>query len=215
MLKPEVARLDFVFLGSIFEIVSAEADLGKENIKGYSTKLKWFRLSLMPILCGVFLGGWFERIRTAPLFVQSNDEATNLPENVENGPGAIAAAKMRSRMDWSSNILKNDLIPARKSLLRMNLQFSFILQGLGERMWLVAISGFCSIILFDSFDDEILKGDLKYRAPRSKRNLSSWKEISRSEIEKRLEFLKGNLAFRDQKVAWVLERRSRDPRILN
>ena len=99
VLKPEVASLDFIFLHGIFEIVSDEADLGKENSKGYSTKPRWFWLSLIPILCGVFLGSCFKRMRTAPRFIQSNDEMTNLPENATNGLGAIAAAKMRAGIE--------------------------------------------------------------------------------------------------------------------
>ena len=36
VLRPEVARLDFIFFCGKFEIVSDEADFGEENLKGYS-----------------------------------------------------------------------------------------------------------------------------------------------------------------------------------
>ena len=36
VLKPEVARLDFIFLRGKLEIVSHEADIGEENPKEYS-----------------------------------------------------------------------------------------------------------------------------------------------------------------------------------
>ena len=39
--KPEVAWLDFIFLSGNFGIVSDEADLGEENLEGYSAKPKW------------------------------------------------------------------------------------------------------------------------------------------------------------------------------
>ena len=51
VLIPEVARMNFIFLCGNFEIVSDEANLGKDNLKGYSVNL---------ILCGVLLGGLFE-----------------------------------------------------------------------------------------------------------------------------------------------------------
>ena len=54
VLISEVARMDFIFLCGKFEIVSDEADLGEENLKGYYATL---------ILCGVFLGGSFEECK--------------------------------------------------------------------------------------------------------------------------------------------------------
>ena len=44
VIKREVARLEFIFLCSNFEIVSNEADAGKDNSRGYSAKPKRFRL---------------------------------------------------------------------------------------------------------------------------------------------------------------------------
>ena len=116
--------------------------------------------------------------------------------------GTIAAAKMRARMNWNSSMLKNDLSPARKSVAEIDPLFSFILEVLGERRQSAVISiGAQSWFIHLT---KKLEGDLKSCTPRLKRELSSWKEISRSEIKMRLEFLKGNLALQDRKENWVL-----------
>ena len=56
------------------------------------------------------------------------------------GLGTIAAEKMQVRMNWSSDILKNDPSTARKHIEEMDPLFPVILEGLGGRIHLIASS---------------------------------------------------------------------------